>query len=87
MAGISAKAPVEAQDGRLAHLERSLGGIPVESSYGFAALDSAGRVITEGVYSRRSRLIGGVRLDGYTGDGSDETALGHWLGQPYWKNE
>jgi hypothetical protein len=32
------------------HLERSLGGIPVEGSYAFAALDSAGNVITEGVY-------------------------------------
>jgi hypothetical protein len=32
------------------HLERSLGGIPVEGSYAFAALDSAGQVITEGVY-------------------------------------
>jgi hypothetical protein len=32
------------------HLERSLGGVPVESSYAFAALDNAGRVITEGVY-------------------------------------
>jgi hypothetical protein len=32
------------------HLERSLGGIPVEGSYAFAALDSAGKVITEGVY-------------------------------------
>lgn len=32
------------------HLERSLGGIPVEGSYAFAALDSAGHVITEGVY-------------------------------------
>ena len=32
------------------HLERSLGGIPVEGSYAFAALDSDGHVITEGVY-------------------------------------
>jgi len=32
------------------HLERSLGGIPVEGSFAFAALDSAGDVITEGVY-------------------------------------
>ena len=32
------------------HLERSLGGIPVESSYAFAALDNTGKVITEGVY-------------------------------------
>jgi RimJ/RimL family protein N-acetyltransferase len=30
------------------------------------------------------RLIGGVGLDGNTGDGSDEPALGYWLGQPYW---
>jgi hypothetical protein len=32
------------------HLERSLDGIPVEGSFAFAALDSAGQVITEGVY-------------------------------------
>src|SRR5215469_4061124 len=32
------------------------------------------------------RLIGGVGLDGTTGDGSDEPALGYWLGQPYWGN-
>jgi hypothetical protein len=32
------------------HLERSLGGIPVEGSFAFAALDSSGGVITEGVY-------------------------------------
>jgi RimJ/RimL family protein N-acetyltransferase len=32
------------------------------------------------------RLIGGVGLDGSTGDGSDEPALGYWLGQPYWGN-
>jgi hypothetical protein len=32
------------------HLERSLAGIPVEGSFAFAALDSAGDVITEGVY-------------------------------------
>jgi RimJ/RimL family protein N-acetyltransferase len=32
------------------------------------------------------RLIGGVGLDGSTGDESDEPALGYWLGQPYWSN-
>jgi len=32
------------------HLERSLQGIPVEGSFAYAALDSAGEVITEGVY-------------------------------------
>jgi RimJ/RimL family protein N-acetyltransferase len=32
------------------------------------------------------RLIGGVGLDGSTGDDSDEPALGYWLGQPYWGN-
>lgn len=32
------------------------------------------------------RLIGGVGLDGTTGDGSEEPALGYWLGQPYWGN-
>jgi RimJ/RimL family protein N-acetyltransferase len=32
------------------------------------------------------RLIGGVGLDGSTGDGSDEPALGYWLGQSYWGN-
>jgi [ribosomal protein S5]-alanine N-acetyltransferase len=31
-----------------------------------------------------NRLIGGVGLDGSTGDGSDEPSLGYWLGQPYW---
>jgi [ribosomal protein S5]-alanine N-acetyltransferase len=29
-------------------------------------------------------LIGGIGLDGATGDGSTEPALGYWLGQPYW---
>jgi len=32
------------------------------------------------------RLIGGVGLDGSTGDDSDEPSLGYWLGQPYWGN-
>jgi hypothetical protein len=32
------------------HLERSLGGIPVETSFAYAALDSAGESISEGVY-------------------------------------
>ena len=32
------------------------------------------------------RLIGGVGLDGSTGDGSEEPALGYWVGQPYWGN-
>jgi 8-oxo-dGTP diphosphatase len=32
------------------------------------------------------RLIGGIGLDGSTGDGSTERALGYWLGQPYWGN-
>jgi RimJ/RimL family protein N-acetyltransferase len=32
------------------------------------------------------RLVGGVGLDGSTGDGSEEPALGYWLGQPYWGN-
>ena len=30
------------------------------------------------------RLIGGVGLDGATGNESQEPALGYWLGQPYW---
>jgi 8-oxo-dGTP diphosphatase len=30
------------------------------------------------------RLIGCCGLDGATGDGSTETALGYWLGKPYW---
>jgi [ribosomal protein S5]-alanine N-acetyltransferase len=29
-------------------------------------------------------LIGGVGLDGDTGDGSAEPSLGYWLGQPFW---
>ena len=33
------------------------------------------------------RLIGGVGLDGATGDDSEEPALGYWLGQPYWGNK
>ncbi|MGA7864228.1 MAG: GNAT family N-acetyltransferase, partial [Stellaceae bacterium] len=32
------------------------------------------------------RLIGGVRLDGSTGDESEEPARGYWLGQPHWGN-
>lgn len=31
-----------------------------------------------------NRLIGGVGLDGSTGDESDEPTLGYWLGQPHW---
>jgi N-methylhydantoinase B len=31
------------------------------------------------------RLIGGVGLDGSRGDGSDEPALGYWLGRSYWR--
>jgi RimJ/RimL family protein N-acetyltransferase len=30
------------------------------------------------------RLIGGVGLDGSTGDDAGEPALGYWVGQPYW---
>jgi RimJ/RimL family protein N-acetyltransferase len=30
------------------------------------------------------QLLGGIGLDGSTGDGSEEPALGYWLGQPYW---
>jgi RimJ/RimL family protein N-acetyltransferase len=37
-------------------------------------------------FKKTDRLIGGVGLDGSTGDGSDEPALGYWLGQPYWGN-
>jgi RimJ/RimL family protein N-acetyltransferase len=32
------------------------------------------------------RLIGGIGLDGSTGDESEEPALGYWLGQPHWGN-
>ena len=32
------------------------------------------------------RIIGGVGLDGDTGDESAEPALGYWLGQSYWGN-
>jgi RimJ/RimL family protein N-acetyltransferase len=31
-------------------------------------------------------LIGGVGLDGSTGDDSEEPALGYWVGQPHWGN-
>jgi RimJ/RimL family protein N-acetyltransferase len=30
-------------------------------------------------------LLGGVGLDGSTGDDSTETALGYWLGRPHWR--
>jgi [ribosomal protein S5]-alanine N-acetyltransferase len=30
-------------------------------------------------------LIGGIGLDGDPGGDTDETALGYWLGQPYWR--
>lgn len=32
------------------------------------------------------RVIGGVGLDGSTGDESDEPSLGYWLGQSFWGN-
>jgi RimJ/RimL family protein N-acetyltransferase len=32
------------------------------------------------------RLIGGIGLDGSTGDASDEPSLGYWLGQAHWGN-
>jgi 8-oxo-dGTP diphosphatase len=32
------------------------------------------------------RIIGGVGLDGSTGEESHEPALGYWLGQAYWCN-
>ncbi|MGB9643526.1 MAG: GNAT family N-acetyltransferase [Stellaceae bacterium] len=32
------------------------------------------------------RLIGGIGLDGSTGDESEEPALGYWVGQPHWGN-
>ena len=32
-------------------------------------------------------VIGGVGLDGDPGDDSPETAIGYWLGQPYWGNK
>jgi RimJ/RimL family protein N-acetyltransferase len=32
-------------------------------------------------------VVGGVGLDGSPGDDSPETALGYWLGQPYWGNK
>ena len=32
------------------------------------------------------QIIGGVGLDGSTGDESDEPSLGYWLGQSYWGN-
>jgi len=30
------------------------------------------------------RIIGGVGLDADPGDDADETAIGYWLGEPYW---
>jgi [ribosomal protein S5]-alanine N-acetyltransferase len=32
------------------------------------------------------RLIGGGGLDGSTGHESEESTLGYWVGQPYWRN-
>ena len=32
------------------------------------------------------RLIGGIGLDGSTGDESEEPALGYWVGRPHWGN-
>jgi RimJ/RimL family protein N-acetyltransferase len=37
-------------------------------------------------WKETDRLIGGVGLDGSTGDESEEPALGYWLGVPYWGN-
>jgi len=37
-------------------------------------------------FKETDRLIGGVGLDGSTGDESDEPALGYWVGEPYWGN-
>jgi [ribosomal protein S5]-alanine N-acetyltransferase len=33
---------------------------------------------------KTDRLIGGVGIDGSTGDESEEPALGYWLGEPHW---
>jgi RimJ/RimL family protein N-acetyltransferase len=30
------------------------------------------------------QLIGGIGLDGNSGDGTEEPSLGYWLGRPYW---
>jgi RimJ/RimL family protein N-acetyltransferase len=38
------------------------------------------------VLRETDRLIGGVGLDGSTGDDSEEPALGYWVGQPHWGN-
>jgi RimJ/RimL family protein N-acetyltransferase len=38
------------------------------------------------VLKETDRLIGGVGLNGSTGDESEELALGYWIGQPYWGN-
>jgi [ribosomal protein S5]-alanine N-acetyltransferase len=46
----------------------------------------AGRAALQFALKKTDRLIGGVGLDGSTGDGSEEPALGYWLGQPYWGN-
>jgi RimJ/RimL family protein N-acetyltransferase len=39
------------------------------------------------LHSRTLSVVGGVGLDGSPGDDSPETALGYWLGQPYWGNK
>jgi 8-oxo-dGTP diphosphatase len=48
---------------------------------------AAGRPRRFAVALRESdRLIGGAGLDGSSGDGSNEPALGYWLGRPFWGN-
>jgi [ribosomal protein S5]-alanine N-acetyltransferase len=48
---------------------------------------ATGRPRRFAIVSKESdRLIGGVGLDGSTGDASDEPSLGYWLGQTYWGN-
>jgi RimJ/RimL family protein N-acetyltransferase len=46
---------------------------------------AAGRPLMFAIAIREAdALIGGCGLNGSTGDGSPESSLGYWLGQPYW---
>jgi len=48
---------------------------------------ATGRPLRFAIASREcDRLIGGIGLDGSTGDESEEPALGYWVGQPHWGN-
>jgi RimJ/RimL family protein N-acetyltransferase len=46
---------------------------------------AAGRAVSFAIALKTTdRLIGGAGLDGGSGDGAAEPALGYWIGQPHW---